>query len=550
MDLPDLSVITDTNPVALLISGFLGFLSIYIFYSSFVSATARRTGLPWVSNKRRWFLSRLRTRIWTTMHYGDALKVAYDEYAKHDRPCVLAGLDGDTILLPQSAFSWMTAQPESVLSVNGSHKHVLQTRYTFPRREVMDPTVHFDVVRSELTRQLLTVTPEVCDELAAAVDEIWGTSTKKWAFVKVFDSLTRIIARVNNRVFVGLPLCRDEKYIENATGFAEDIAWSSTILRLFPGLLRPLAARFVTKANHKHAQEFTQILTPEIQRRQQILDEAGPADDATEDSGAHTQGKNDFLQWLLTRSLTKSHSKPDETDPDIIAARLLHINFASVHTTSFIASNALLDILAAPTDQKIPEKLEAEAHEAMDNAELDSDTKVRSWARDTLPKMKYLDSALRESSRKASIIGVGVNHKVVAKGGVTTPDGTFLPEGSLVAVHSWGVHNDGDVYDDPDKYRPFRYVEGSAAEQFTATSATYLGFGHGKHACPGRFFAANELKLLLAYLLVNYEIQMVMEGGVGGVWNGKGYRPECEWLGPMHVFPDGAKLRIRRKVVE
>lgn len=52
-------------------------------------------------------------------------------------------MDGDIILLPQSAVPWMIAQPESVLSVNGAHKHILQTRYTFPRPEVMDPPVHF-----------------------------------------------------------------------------------------------------------------------------------------------------------------------------------------------------------------------------------------------------------------------------------------------------------------------------------------------------------------------------------------------------------------------
>lgn len=71
----------------------------------------------------------------------------------------------------------------------------------------MDPTVHFDVIKSELTRQVFNVTPEVCDELAAAVDEIWGTDTKEWEDVVLFESITKIIARTSNRVFVGLPLC-------------------------------------------------------------------------------------------------------------------------------------------------------------------------------------------------------------------------------------------------------------------------------------------------------------------------------------------------------
>lgn len=34
-----------------------------------------------------------------------------------------------------------------------------------------------------------------------------------------------------------------------------------------------------------------------------------------------------------------------------------------------------------------------------------------------------------------------------------------------------------------------------------------LSFGHGLHACPGRFFASNEIKILLAYLIVNYNFR-------------------------------------------
>ncbi|KAL2286223.1 hypothetical protein FJTKL_07028 [Diaporthe vaccinii] len=32
-----------------------------------------------------------------------------------------------------------------------------------------------------------------------------------------------------------------------------------------------------------------------------------------------------------------------------------------------------------------------------------------------------------------------------------------------------------------------------------------MGFGHGAHACPGRFFAANEVKIALAHLLMKYD---------------------------------------------
>jgi cytochrome P450 len=33
----------------------------------------------------------------------------------------------------------------------------------------------------------------------------------------------------------------------------------------------------------------------------------------------------------------------------------------------------------------------------------------------------------------------------------------------------------------------------------------YIGFGYGIHACPGRFFAANEVKIALIFMLLNYD---------------------------------------------
>ncbi|EXJ93891.1 hypothetical protein A1O1_02284 [Capronia coronata CBS 617.96] len=511
----------------------------------------------------------------------------------------------------------------------------------------MDPTVHFDVVKSELTRQVFNVTPEVCDELCAAVDEIWGTDTQALKEVTLFESITKIIARTSNRVFVGLPFCRDEAYIHNAVGFAEDIALSATLLRLFPGTIRPLVAPIITYPNRRHARAYTKILTPEIVRRQDLqrgketdIVAVSDVEKTTTTPLSQTGGqvadraaaqKNDFLQWLLTRSLTKSTSKrkahsaslsPDETDPAIICARLLHTNFAAVHTTSFIGTNVILDILSAPLDEGVVDKLRAEAIQTMDTESTsnpnvkDPSNVTKMWSRSSLTKMHYLDSALRESSRRASIIGVGINHKVISPGGVTTPDGTHLPEGSMVAVHSWGLHNDENLYSRAGTYKPFRFVElkenigrrsgeedagegGNGSErksndcikntktvntdheedqvaerekekdaarvyldqahlQFIATSPTYLGFGHGRHACPGRFFAANELKLLIAYLVMRYDIQMVTEGkDVGregsddwiGNANGRGVRPECYWAGPNHVPPMGAKVRVRRRVI-
>lgn len=33
-------------------------------------------------------------------------------------------------------------------------------------------------------------------------------------------------------------------------------------------------------------------------------------------------------------------------------------------------------------------------------------------------------------------------------------------------------------------------------------------FGHGHHSCPGRFFVANEIKILIAHILLCYDIKL------------------------------------------
>ena len=183
--------------------------------------------------------------------------------------------------------------------------------------------------------------------------------------------------------------------------------------------------------------------------------------------------------------------------------------------------------------------------------------------------MTLMDACLRESSRMASIIGLGVNVKVVADDGVVAPDGTKCPKGTLLGVPSFAIHHDEELYPDALEFKPERYLASLAPssdqvdssektveddqktknkqyleranQSFTTTSPKYLGFGHGRHACPGRFFASQELKLLIAYLLERYEVRLEDRGSDGG-------RVRNVWLGPNHVPPLKARVWVKRRV--
>lgn len=94
---------------------------------------------------------------------------------------------------------------------------------------------------------------------------------------------------------------------------------------------------------------------------------------------------------------------------------------------------------------------------------------------------------------------------------ITLSDGTVLPKGASVAISSHPVMTDASIYEDPERYdgrRFWRKRQEPGNEhryQFVTTSPEHLGFGHGQHACPGRFFAANEIKIVLAHLLMKYD---------------------------------------------
>jgi cytochrome P450 len=89
-------------------------------------------------------------------------------------------------------------------------------------------------------------------------------------------------------------------------------------------------------------------------------------------------------------------------------------------------------------------------------------------------------------------------------------DGTLIPAGATIAV-SAHINEDDSVYPHASTYDGFRFYKKRQEpghehrHQLVTTTSENFGFGHGRHACPGRFFAANETKILLVHLLLKYD---------------------------------------------
>ncbi|KAL6409164.1 ent-kaurene oxidase [Ilyonectria robusta] len=93
---------------------------------------------------------------------------------------------------------------------------------------------------------------------------------------------------------------------------------------------------------------------------------------------------------------------------------------------------------------------------------------------------------------------------------VKLPNGETLRKGQRCLVDTSQMR-DADIYEKPDEFDAYRFerMRNDAAKQnqahLVSTGLAHLGFGHGQHACPGRFFAANEIKVALCHLIMKYD---------------------------------------------
>ncbi len=74
--------------------------------------------------------------------------------------------------------------------------------------------------------------------------------------------------------------------------------------------------------------------------------------------------------------------------------------------------------------------------------------------------------------------------------------GVEIPAGSLLIISPWIVHREKGPWDDPEAFRPERFIDPLTGEQ----RAAYLPFGAGPRLCIGRETALVEATLILAEL--------------------------------------------------
>ncbi|EJD52147.1 cytochrome P450 [Auricularia subglabra TFB-10046 SS5] len=496
--------------------------------------------LPTVGNKGGLFSS-LKNRFAGIMYTHAWISEGYEQYSKKGRSFVLpADISNEpVVVLPPSQLGWFVAQPDSELSASAAHFDGLHGTYSFLTPDLLADPYHEHVVHRALARHLPALVPEIEDEVMHAVDDVLGLDDAQWRSVNLWDALQAVVARLSNRMFVGAPLCREERYLAANAGFADAVIRNMIVLTFVPRALRPLFGPLLGLSNSLHFARAARYTLPLITAR---LD-AMARKDAGDAEYANWKEPNDYVSWHIR--LAQTEGRADELTPTRVAQRLMPLNFAAIHTTVSTAHDALLDLAAAPG------AIDALREEAQ---RVYADAGAR-WSKDALGRMFRMDSALRESMRFSMVTLTLASRKIIAPQGVTNEiEGWHLPPGVIIVYPVTAASFDADVFERPEEFDAFRHSrpreeyealsqerkdaeEGLKLKQrsLVTTGAAHLGFSHGRHACPGRFFVAHELKMLLAYIFMNYDIKPLAS------------RPPSTWIGRNHVPPMDACLEIRRR---
>ncbi|KAK7744846.1 hypothetical protein SLS53_003079 [Cytospora paraplurivora] len=474
--------------------------------------------IPVLNSKRPFELTTDRTRREYDMHSWELLHKGNEEYP--DQPFrVLSSELQDITVLP----------PRYVNEIKNDHRFSFTAIVTtafhenlpgFRAMTVFDqPNRIIQVLaQQDITRAIPRLTRPLSREADAALRDSITDSTV-WHDMVAKGFVLNLIARLSTLVFMGGDMCQDKDWIDICVNYTVMLVLARKDLTTWPRWLRPLANLYLPRCRALQALEAKarHIIDAQLERRKRPRAEA-------EMKGVKLEA-NDALEWYQ-----KQYARLGGTfDP---TAAQLGMSFVAIHTTADLLTQVVLDLAE---HQELMQPLREEVTGCL--------TGRGELSKTALHDMMLLDSVIKESQRLKPVQVGAMSRKVMED--ATLSGGVHVKRGSTTVI--FPRDRDPTLYENPEEYDGYRFYRlrrqpgkrnnGPKTAQVVTTSPDHIAFGHGQHACPGRWFAVHEVKLALVHLLLKYDWK-IAEGAERPQWHARGNSMDCDSL---------AKIAIRRR---
>ncbi|KAF8913269.1 hypothetical protein CPB85DRAFT_1434117 [Mucidula mucida] len=180
----------------------------------------------------------------------DVIRHAYAMYG--DRPFKIALPDRwEVVITKTEHIEDLRKAPDDVLSFHDSVQQSLQITYTMGPA-VANDLYHIPVIRSIYTmKELPSMFDDMNNEILHALSVVLPQDEEQWCPIRPQEIAMDIVARASNRIFVGLPLCRNEEYLEINKQFALDVLMKASVLKMFPRFMRRLVSALFSNIEAK-----------------------------------------------------------------------------------------------------------------------------------------------------------------------------------------------------------------------------------------------------------------------------------------------------------
>ncbi|KAF3070666.1 Dihydromonacolin L monooxygenase LovA [Daldinia childiae] len=471
--------------------------------------TKETSSLPIINPRKRFEFSNLERIADFKTNCRQLLQKGRTMYPQ--KPYRMICPEGEVIVLPTCLVNQMRSEPALDfvgISKEDSHSHI-------PGFDPFGlPTATTIVVNRYLNKAISKLTGPISQEAGLVLAEILP-DCHDWITIKPSEYSLSMVARVSSRVFLGEKLCRNKEWIQASSEYAPAAFAGAGELEGWPASLHPLVHWFLPRCRDARARlaKARYVLQPYIEERCNLK------------ASAHTKGDpnlifDDAIEWY-------EHATKHAYDPTVAQ---ISLSMAAIHTTSDLLRETMIQLAQ---HEELFKPLRKEVLEAL---------RPNGLNKTALLNLKLMDSLIKETQRHKPLL-ISTMRRIALKD-ITLSNGLVIRKGQKLLVDNLHMQ-DSTYYEDPlrfDAYRFLRMRQVPGQEnhvQLASTSVEHMGFGHGLHACPGRFFAANEIKILLCHLLIKYEWKLV-----------DGCIPQPFDVGYAVIRDPGAKLMIKKRQPE